>query len=172
MYDFKQGFLILDGTHKLDEKSFSKIMRTLAAMPNTKQPSRGYVVVGVADKEATAKTVEALYGVSSLKRGNFYVVGIDHEIQHIAKDADEFLLKIKQKIGAENMSDEYKAHIQKEFRFFRYNGKTVLAFVVDTLEKPCHYQGGFFQRLGSNVEPIPVEQYATFFAQYAKRGLH
>jgi hypothetical protein len=60
LYDFKQGFMLLDGSGKLDESLFEKVFRTLAAMANHGPAAVGYVIVGVADDENTANRIEEL----------------------------------------------------------------------------------------------------------------
>ncbi|MEH1819649.1 MAG: hypothetical protein V7L31_11325 [Nostoc sp.] len=51
LFDFKQGFTRLDGRGEFDEKSFSKIIKTLTAMANHSPGAIGYVCIGVADNE-------------------------------------------------------------------------------------------------------------------------
>lgn len=65
LYDFKQGFTKLDGRGDFDRDSFDKIIKTLTAMANHSPKAMGYVCVGVADTEDTAKKVEKFYSIQS-----------------------------------------------------------------------------------------------------------
>lgn len=97
-YDFKIGFIRLNGENKVDEGSFEKVMETLVAMANNAPGKRGYVIIGVADKDTDAARVAELYGVKAVEFGSFKITGIDHEQDFIGGNLDKYLMTVTDKI--------------------------------------------------------------------------
>ena len=62
-YEFKQGFLRLDGQRSYDKALQDQILKTLCGMANMGPLSAGYLYIGVADTERDAKRAALLDGI-------------------------------------------------------------------------------------------------------------
>ncbi len=110
LYDFKQGFLRLDGKNEFDDDNFSKIIKTLTAMANNSRDSVGYVCVGVADSSKSAEKVTELFKVEPTKYQDFLITGIGHEPPYVKTDLDGFFLKIVQKVKEQPIDKKRKIY--------------------------------------------------------------
>ena len=98
-YDFKQGFLSLDGTHRFDEDSFRKVLKTCVAISNGGRGRKGYIIVGVAETLSTAKRVEQVFGVTCLSFERLKITGVEHEAAAMQKSLDQLYQLIVSKIA-------------------------------------------------------------------------
>jgi hypothetical protein len=166
MYDFKQGFLRLDGSHSYDEAIFSKIFKTLAAMANYKPTAVGYVIVGVADNAAALQRLKDLYDVSEVSYQRFLITGIEHEAKMSPKGLDSYFLMVTQKLRQSGLADWAKDQINRDLRVVNYFGRSVIVFRVEAGGIPCLYEGKYYERHGSNIAEIAPEQYAALFSRF------
>lgn len=166
LYDFKQGFLRLDGKNEFDDKNFSKIIKTLTAMVNNSRESVGYVCIGVADSRKSAEKVTALFGVEPTTYQDFFITGIGHEPHHLDTDIDGFFLKIVQKIKEQPIDEPTKDILSKELRLIKYFDKDILVFQVNSIGKPMIYNEKYYRRHGANIDEIKPQEYPDFFSQY------
>lgn len=166
LYDFKQGFLRLDGANEFDDENFSKIIKTLTAMVNNSSLSVGYVCVGVADNVGTVDRLKNLYGIEPTKYHDFNITGIGHEPAHLGIDIDGLFLKVVQKIKEQPIGDDAKNIISKEMRIIKYFEKDILVFRIYSSGKPMIYSGKYYRRHGANIDEIQPEEYPDFFGQY------
>ena len=97
-YDYKIGFHLLDGSGLFDENAFIKVLHTLVAMANISKNSTGYVVIGIADKEADKIQFERLYHNSARKFQGHWITGVQSEAAMYPKTHDNYLMTIKNKI--------------------------------------------------------------------------
>jgi len=166
LYDFKQGFALLDGSAKLDEGVFSKVFKTLAAMANHGLGAIGYVIIGVADDEKTAKRINELYGISPVKYQNFLITGVDHEAAVLPKKLDSYFLGITQRLISAPMSAWAKDQIARDIRLIRYFDRSLVVFRVEAGVEPCDYEGKYYERHGPNVAEILQPQHASLFRRF------
>jgi hypothetical protein len=129
-YDFKQGFLNLDGKHTFDEGSFEKILKTCAGMANIRRDGKGYILVGIADNFPTSQRVESLYKISAKSFDSFYILGVDHEAKAIGKTADQFFQLIVEKIKSSLLSNDLKGYVARNLKPIRYFEKTIFVFEI------------------------------------------
>jgi hypothetical protein len=153
-YDFKQGFLLLDGTHKFDEDSFEKILKTCVGIANIRRDGRGYVLVGVVDKAATAQRVEALYGIAARPYDRFYITGVEHEAKALGKNLDQLFQQITEKIKASPVSDSLKGYLARNLKPIRYFDYTIFIFDVQAQTDPSHYGGAYYERNGAQLDLV------------------
>ncbi|MGR3853529.1 DUF262 domain-containing protein [Chryseobacterium indologenes] len=165
-YDFKQGFTRLDGHNQFDEESFNKIILTLTAIANNSANTSGYVCVGVCDNVKEIERIKEIYNVDPQKYRGFFVTGILHEAQILAKDLDDFYRKIIQKIKQQPISEDAKDYISKNIRIVNYFDKDVVIFKTKSLTNPLIYGDKYYIRYGANVEEVKPENYAAFFQSY------
>ena len=165
-YDFKQGFLTLSEPPAFDEPSFQNILRTRAAIANIAKGHKGYVVVGVAETEATALRVEKLFGASPLPYSGFYVTGVEHEAAHVNKSLDDYFHLITNKISASDLSDPLKSYVNGHLKCVRYYDKVVFVFEVIGQDQPSTFNNQFFERRGTQVIQLTPPEYASLFARF------
>lgn len=170
LYDFKQGFATLDKSGNIDDGTFTKVFKTLAAMANQGPGSIGYVIVGVADDAKTAKRIEQLHGVGPIKYQNFFITGIDHEATQLPKKLDSYFQGITQRLAASPMSVWAKAQIARDIRLIKYFDRSLVVLRVEAGTEPCDYEGKYFERHGSNVSEILQPQHAALFRRFFAKG--
>lgn len=170
LYDFKQGFTALDGTGKLEDSVFEKVFKTLSAMANHGPGAIGYVIVGIADDEATAKRIEQLHSIKPIHYQNFLITGIDHEAKHLLKKLDSYFLTVTQKLAASPMSAWAKGQIARDIRLMKYFDKSLLIFRVEAGAEPCDFHGKYFERHGSNVSEVLQPQHAALFRRFFSKS--
>ncbi|AJE23850.1 DUF262 domain-containing protein [Azotobacter chroococcum] len=165
-YDFKQGFLRLDGRHTFDEDSFDKILKTLAGIANIRKGVRGYVLVGVADTDADASRVAQLYGVDAKMFERFYITGVEHEAKALGKSLDELFMELTTRIKNSALSEPLKDYVARNVKSVRYYDKTIFVFEAHAQEEPSNFGGVFFVRHGNKLIEIPPKQYGDLFRRF------
>ncbi|VWC03693.1 hypothetical protein BLA23254_04938 [Burkholderia lata] len=166
LYDFKQGFMLLDGSAKFDEPLFEKVFKTLAAMANQGPGAVGYVIVGVADDAKTAARIKNLYGVGAIEYQRFLITGIDHEAAGLPKKLDSYFHGITQRLAASQMSEWARAQIARDVRLISYFGRSLVIFKVEAGHEPCDFQGRYYERHGANISEIKQPGYAALFRRF------
>lgn len=166
LFDFKQGFIRLDGSHSFDDASFNKILETCAAIANNRQGCRGYVLVGVCDRPETAARVKALYTIEPRSIFNFMITGVDHETAVFDKNADQMFQWIVDKISRSKLSSPLKEYVARNLKPIRYFDKTIYVFEAEGQQDPSSFDGVYYDRRGSQVEEVPAERLAPFMRRY------
>lgn len=166
LYDFKQGFMLLDGSGKLDEPLFEKVFKTLSAMANQGPGAVGYVIVGVADDSKTATKIKSLYGVEPVKYQRFLITGIEHEAAALPKKLDSYFLGITQRLASTQMSAWARDQVARDMRLISYFGRSLVIFKVEAGHEPCDFQGRYYERHGSNVAEVPQPSFAALFRRF------
>jgi len=165
-YDFKQGFLRLDGKNKLDEDNFEKILKTLAGIANIRKGVKGYVLVGVADSQADAQRVTALYGVDPKPFERFFITGIEHEATALNRTLDELFLDLTTRIKSSSLSEPLRDYVARNVKSVRYYDKTIYVFEAQAQEEPSNFNGMFYVRHGNQLAEIPASQYGELFKRF------
>lgn len=162
-YDFKIGFNSLASSPtSFSDDTFNRIMQTLVAMANISNGSVGYVIVGVADKEADKSRYEQIYGDNTAKRvGSFWVTGIQKEAILNKGNHDKYLMWLKQKIQNSPITPVcYIQDILSKIDFFTYFDKEILILKIQNNGKDvAKYNGSIYQRQGTSTEIVdPVNE--------------
>lgn len=165
-YDFKQGLLELADKPKFDEDSFDKILETCAAISNIHKGHKGYVIVGVSDKPATAARVDDLFGVKPILFGGFQVIGIEHEAKYLNKTLDQLFQLITERVKNSELSEPLKSYINSHLKCVSYFDKTVFVFEVQGQEQPSLYRKKYFERNGTQVVEVEPENYPALFSRF------
>lgn len=166
LYDFKQGFIKLDGQNTFDEGCFDKVVKTLTAMANDGPKSTGYVCIGVADNKEDAQRLKSLYGVEADVENGFYITGVNHEIDRSRIGAEEWFKNILRKIDASPVSQTFKDNIGRNARLIKFKGKSILILSVKKLGESAIYEDKYFQRKGPELVPVAPVSYPQFFARF------
>jgi hypothetical protein len=165
-YDFKQGFVRLDGTNTFDEDSFDKILKTLVGIANIRKGVRGYVLVGVADTEADAKRVSELYGVVPKPFERFMITGVEHEAKALGRNLDQLFLLLMNRLKDSKLSEPLKDYVARHVKVVRYYDKTVFVFESEAQTEPSNLDGAFFVRHGNKLIEVAVAQYGELFKRF------
>lgn len=165
-YDFKQGFVRLDGKNEFDEDSFDKILKTLSGIANIRKGVRGYVLVGVADTEADAKRVAQLYKVDPRPFERFFITGIGHEARALGRSLDDLFMDLTKRIKKSALSEPLKDYVARHIKAVRYYDKTVYVFEAQAQDEPSNFGGAFFIRHGNQLSEIPPQKYGELYRRF------
>ncbi|MDO6815973.1 DUF262 domain-containing protein [Cobetia amphilecti] len=170
-YDFKTGLLPLRRDAGKNDASFEKIIKTLTAMHNS-YASSVYVLLGVADREITAKKHKEVYSIPYLEKYGFFITGVTGEAQAKFKDIDGYQQYIHQKIQASPITEEAKRNIQRNTLVMKYYNHDVVVMKMDRMDKPAYYNDKIYVRKMANNEPDPIsnDKLFEFFNEFKKQG--
>lgn len=166
LYDFKQGFHRLDEEGKFDEDLFAKVIRTLTAMANIGPGNVGYVIIGIADNEATAARIEKKYNINSIRFNKFFITGVQEEAKAYRHQLDGYFQFIIQKLSTMPISDSDKEQIASNIRLINYYDKSVLIFRIKSGKEPSHFDGKYYIRRGPNNDEIPVSEHSNLYRRF------
>jgi hypothetical protein len=170
LFDFKQGFLRLDGSNSFDEDSFNKILQTCAAIANNRKGCRGYVLVGVCDQRETAARVKSLYGIDPKVVFNFSITGVEHEARALGRSSDQMFQMVVDQISRSKLSSPLKEFIARHLKPIRYFDKTIYVFESEGQEDPSSFDGKYFDRRGAQLEEVMPDRLAPFMRRYLLGG--
>ena len=157
-YDYKIGFHSLSNDRRFDENAFEKVMHSLVAMANISRNSVGYIVIGVADKDADKERFEQLYSSKARRFQNFWITGIQEEAATYSKKSDEYLTKIKQKIqGCPITPKAYIDDILASIDCFNYYDKEIIILRIQGRGEVAKYNNEIYQRQGTSTEKVSIE---------------
>ena len=166
LYDFKQGFLSLDGSNDFNEDSFEKILKTCAAIASNHKGCRGYVLVGVSDSAETTGRVRELHSVESVDYRGWSIIGVDHEQVLLNKTPDQMFQWITNKVSDSALSSPLKEYVARHIKPIRYFDKTVYVFEVEGQDDPSSYDGAYYDRRGAQLQEIEKDKLALFIRRY------
>ena len=126
LHDFKQGFWTLANHQRFDDDAFKAVLQTLSAMANHGSNATGYVIVGVADKEADSKRVQQIHDIKAGRFRNFFVTGIEHEAGLGGKTLDDYITWLLEKVRNSELDPRLIDDICRDARLIRYYDKAVL----------------------------------------------
>lgn len=164
-YDFKQGLYDLDKKNCFLKEKLSDYICTLTAQVNKGPHTKGYLILGVAEKENTANRIKSLYGEDfrQFVDTKFYITGVQGEINAYLKgDEDSYSRKIKDHIKSEPINEYAKSYILTHIKFVSYYGKTVLVLELESQNEPIAYNDAYYER--ENNETTKVEGVAGTLA--------
>lgn len=170
LFDCKQGMLTLDSKREFDEKSFTKICRTLTAMANGGPNVVGHVVIGIADDSADAARIKALDGVSAQLYRHFNVVGVDREAKVVGKTMNDYWTWLMQRVSSSKVLDSSLAKgVAASARLVNYRSRAVIVLSVSGGSAPIFFEGKLFERSGSETVEVPQAEYIRVFARFTSK---
>lgn len=160
IYDFKQGLYSLDERNrKLSGAMFENIFKNIAALSNLGNGKRGYLFIGVTDKEEDTQKVEKLDALENIPRiGNFGIAGLEREAKLKETSLDDYISFITQKIRNSELPDWLKAKINTSITPITYKGFTVLMIEVVSGDQPVWYKDVLFIRDGASCRAVSGEE--------------
>ncbi|WP_338472754.1 DUF262 domain-containing protein [Niallia sp. XMNu-256] len=166
-YDFKQGFYTLDDKSRLfDENSFEKIIHNITAMANLGKGKKGWLFIGVTDREAHTIRVEDLDGITAPRVGDYGVVGLEREAVLKGVSLDQYIAFITTKINDSALPDKIKADITSTMTPINYKGKTVLMLEIACGDEPCWYGEEMYIRDGGRCKKINGSDVALVYSRF------
>jgi hypothetical protein len=166
-YDFKQGFLRLDGSDQIDHEAIEKILETLVGIANISPGTTGYVIVGVADNQATANRVRELYGVIPTVYGGFHIIGVAHEAGKVGRNLDQQFQWVAELISTSAISDPLRSYIRNHLKLIRYYDKAVFVLQAKAQKQPPYIDGRYFDRSGAQLKEILPTDFGGLFERFA-----
>lgn len=169
-YDFKQGIYDLSSGERND-KLVKKIYKTLTAMGNSEKNAVGYVLIGVADNFEDAEKISRKYNTENMKVGNFYITGIDGEVNKFYKgNYDEYFSQFKNALQTMPLDEHYRRQIGSKMRMVSYYDKSIIIMKIVNDNGAIMFDNDYYTRVGANNDPEPVSapEMPTFFAKFAK----
>ena len=165
-YDFKQGFMTLSAKPVFDEASFEKILKTCVGIANISPGHKGYVIVGVAETEATASRVEEMFDVAPTSYNGFYITGVEHEAEIMNKNLDQLFQEIGDRVRTSKISEPLRSHIGTRIKTVRYFDKTLFVFEIEGQGVVSRFDERFFERQGTQLVEVSPENLGALFARF------
>ncbi|OCH17623.1 DUF262 domain-containing protein [Aliivibrio logei] len=151
-YDFKQGFMRLDGTHDFDYDLLHKVIATCVGINNIGNDSRGFVLIGIADSQSCADRLLQMYSVDSIESNGFFIAGIDHEANEIFGSIDKYYQHIKSKISNLEFTEKLKQQLLKDIKICDYNGRHLIKIEIKSVGEVCTLDDNFYLRQGTSTD--------------------
>lgn len=166
-YDFKQGFLNLGAGGGFDESCLQGVLETICALANLGPKSVGYVLVGVADKKATAEQHAKLSGTPYADCDGHFITGIDFEAKTISGNLDKYQQYLVQRLKASKLEDQVKTQVLNDIRFVSVYGKHCVVLKVRDIGRATHMDNRFFTRSGANTIEAKGQDIITLAARFS-----
>lgn len=157
-YDFKIGF------HTMDEANFSntnykEVIKTLTAIANRGKGTKGYVLIGIADKKKDAERFYTFYGQKHIKVGNFYICGVQAEIAKDYRDSEDYRRRFETELRRMNIEpDYYISQILEKMEFVDYYDKSILILEIEGRDDPIKFDGTYYIRQNTSTVPEKNER--------------
>ena len=104
-----------------------------------------------------------------IRVGDFYVTGINGEVEKYYENYDAYILTIRNALNDMPLQDHYRRQIGAKMRHVNYHGKSVIILRITCNSGPAVFDGAYYTRSGPSNDPVPVkaEEMPAFFAQFA-----
>ena len=155
-YDFKQGFYTLSNNRTFDENFFESFIQNMAAIANLGRGKKGYLFVGISDKEADTQRIESLDGIQASRISPFGIVGLEREAKVRGVSLDEYILIITRKIRDSMLPEWLKTSINTSINPITYSGNTVLMIEITSGNEPVWYKEKLYIRDGNEKKSQEV----------------
>lgn len=166
-FDFKIGFY--DFMKKsFNQEAFNKTIKTLTAMANRGKGKVGYVIVGIADKQESAKTLEKIdKKYKAISKEKHLITGVEFDVDCSSLSLDRYFQTIIQELDKQPIEEDYKAYIGSNIRFLKYGEKNVIVFKVEGLSSAAMYADEYYDRHGSNIDIVKAKDIKALFDRFA-----
>lgn len=106
-----------------------------------------------------------------MKVGNFYITGIDGEVNKSYKgNYDEYFSQFKNASQTMPLDEHYRRQIGSKMRMVSYYDKSIIIMKIVNDNGAIMFDNGYYTRVGANNDPEPVSapEMPAFFAKFAK----
>jgi len=167
-YDFKQGFYTLSRIRQFDDNFFESFLQNIAALANLGKNKKGYLFVGISDKEADTQRVEELDMMQVPRISPFGIVGLEREAKLRGVSLDEYILLITRKIRDSELPEWLKTSINTNVNPITYSGNTVLMLEINAGTEPVWHKNRLYIRDGNEKKSQEVSgaQVAAVYALF------
>lgn len=165
--EMKHGFSALTAEPSLSAKIVRDIAETAVAMANNGRQSEGYILVGVADKEADAARVLQLSGREAREIEGRLVTGVELDIDLLGS-IDKVLLWFTDKFRALNVDSRLQDQILRDLRVAQIAERHVLILKIRDVGEPVTVGNTFYNRLGSQTLEVAGADVGKLFARFSK----
>ena len=164
--DFKIGLHRLDSKGNFDKNALNKVLKSLTAMANIGKGSTGYIILGIADDKEDSEKHEHFYKAKSKKYKNFYITGIQKEIEKYSK-AESYKELIENSIRNSGIAPSlYKDQLLRSIDCFNYYDKTILILKIEADKEPCKYEQKYYERLGTQTTEVPEDKVFNLWKRF------
>jgi hypothetical protein len=167
-YEFKQGLLRLDNQKTPDASIMQVIIETICAIANVGPNADGFVYIGIADKDADADRVKALYSIQPVKFDHVSIVGVEREADCLGLNLDKYMRKIEDGIRQSKLSDPLKTQVLTSLDVVSYKGMSVVRIRVPKQSLASFVGDNCFIRMGSSTRQATGPQIAAVSSAFAR----
>lgn len=167
-YEFKQGVLRLEQGKPADPAIVSGVIATLCGIANVGPEADGFLYLGIADKDADASRVKALYGITPVKFDHVSIVGIEREADQMGVALDKYMRKIEDNIRQSGLSDPLKTQILSNLDVVTYKGFSVVRIRVPRQSQISFVGDDCYIRIGSSTHKAKGPQIAAVSGSFSK----
>lgn len=152
-YDFKLGFFDIK-SGRFNKSVVDKCIKTLTAIANQGKNHKGYILVGIADKEEDASKIRSITGKNNVIFKNFHITGLEHDLTCSDKNLEDYFNFIVDQIKLQPIDELYLNYILENISVFIYRNKPILKLEIKGLNMPASYDENFYERHGSNTQRL------------------
>lgn len=145
-YEFKQGFLRLDGSRKYDKALEQQILKTICGIANIGSTTDGYIFLGVADKDEDVKRIVELDGVAPIKIASHSVVGLDREANVLKISLEDYCRKIIGFIKSSKLSDTLISSVLSNIDIIDYHTLSVIRIKIPAQKEMSYLDDVVYER--------------------------
>jgi predicted HTH transcriptional regulator len=145
--------LLNPSNRTFDNNCFEKICQNIAAMANLGKGKKGYIFLGISDKEKDTTHIEELDKISAPRFFPFGIVGIEREAKIQGITLDNYILYISRKIRDSKLPEWLKTSINTALTPITYHDHTVLMIEIQAGKEPVWYDNKLYIRDGHEKQP-------------------
>lgn len=168
-YDFKQGlYSLAPNNRQFDSRNLEKIFQNIAALANLGKEKKGYIFIGVSDKEEDTKRIEDLDNITAPRFYSFGIVGLEREALIKGTSLDDYILSISRKIRDSKLPEWLKTSVNTNLTPITYMEHTVLMIEVKAGNEPAWYGGKLYIRDGheKKSQEVSGEQISAVYSLF------
>ncbi|WP_177246860.1 DUF262 domain-containing protein [Mycobacterium malmoense] len=166
LFELKQGFTRLDSSKTFDDDAFESILRTASAMANKGPNTRGFIIIGVADRHSDAARIAEIYGVAPIKVGAYEVTGTQHELTALGRSRDEHLRWLVDRIKASKLEQPFASRLAESLTLFDYKGYLIWTLRPEAGLNPTSWDGRFHVRQGNSTIELQGQQLVELMRRF------
>lgn len=152
-YELKQGMLTLAPKNRgIDKNVTEKVLKTICAIANNGRDRHGTILIGVTDKDADAEQTRILDGISPIRVGRRYVVGVDREARVLGISLEDYFSKWKDSVRNSKLSEPLKSSVLSNFDYNAYYGLGVIVVSIPPQSEISYFEDNVYWRNGDSTE--------------------
>ena len=167
-YEFKQGLLRLNNAKTADPDILQVIVETLCAIANVGPDADGFLYLGIADKDADAARVPALYGTIPVKFDHVSIVGIEREAHQMGAGLDKYMRRIEDHVRQSALSEPLRTQVLSNLDVITYKDVSVVRIRIPRQAQISFVGDDCFIRVGSSTHTAKGPQIGAVSASFVK----